>query len=648
MSTKVRIIEQIGAKSLLLPELINRGVAAGDRLKYYLALLQAAAAHAQGPEQATSDLHDEREASGVDDASLDDVIENSRMLAPDLCLIPGASRIFALIAADLRRMLEPLHVAAAANPELRERLEAYDQRLDERIAQAPRCDDDQVSVRALDAIRRRASDGHDSLHQLITDLHWELNHLQTTVVVESIDGARAYGLTEADHHLVRAFMRGVNDTAPLKFEHEGLGTTVTRDTERLTIQNDLGTSDAHVIVVHVSGLSAMVIYTDMHRARAAFLQQMLEPQKVRWEPMPAQSSDGHVMYVGRYEAEKPEDLERYLTFLGSRLVFLIDWNRARKRLARFVKQADAVMLLKWAADNDIGHCGFLQAGDVHLIRVVLERAAPRQMRVGARLDELLGRDSACAFLMTVLAIASAGLANRRSLHLIEDEIEAELLTYLETTDQTVFTAVADHAALVSALSDRVRSALIRLKGHGVGEDTARTADVAKVWEQRAAEIVRRSTRLLEYSNDGHNLRRLLTEANTVAALLEQATFTLTLVPRQADHKGVALLDDLADLVSQSAREYVRCIEDARDIRRAATRSDLERFLVAVDRLTDLEHQSHAAERVIETTLMQESSDFREVHVVSATARSFQQAVESLARCSAIVRDYVLSTTGGSR
>jgi hypothetical protein len=354
------------------------------------------------------------------------------------------------------------------------------------------------------------------------------------------------------------------------------------------------------------------------------------------------------MYVGRYAAEKQEDLERYLTFLGSRLVFLIDWNRARKRLARFVKQADAAMLLKWAADNDVGHCGFLQAGDVHLIRTALERAAPRQMHVGGRLDELIGRDSACAFLMTVLAVTSAGMANRRSLHLIEDEIEAELLTYLETTDQSVLTAVADHAALVSALSDRLRGALIRLKGHGAPEDAARTADVAKVWEQRAVDIVRRSTRLLEYTNDGHNLRRLLTEAETAADVLEQAAFTLTLVPRQTDHKGVALLDDLADLVSQSAREYVRCIEDARDIHRAATRSDLERLLVAVDRLTDLEHQSGAAERVIEATLMHDSNDFREVHVVSAMARSFQQAVQSLARCSTIVRDYVLSTTGGGR
>jgi uncharacterized protein Yka (UPF0111/DUF47 family) len=239
---------------------------------------------------------------------------------------------------------------------------------------------------------------------------------------------------------------------------------------------------------------------------------------------------------------------------------------------------------------------FLQAGDVRLIHTALERTAPRQMRVGLRLDQLLGRDSACAFLMTVLALTSAGLANNRSPRLLEDEIEAELLTYLETLDQTVLTAVADHAALLSALSDRLRGSVIRLRGHDSTDDAARTADVAKLWEQRAAEIVRHSTRMLAHTNDGHNLRRLLTEADSVADVLEQAAFTLTLVPAQTDHKGVALLDDLADLVSQSAREYVRCVEDAREIRRAKTRVELERFLVAVDRLSDLEHQCGTAER----------------------------------------------------
>ena len=54
MPAKVAIIEQIGERGLLLPELIARGLAANDRVKYYLALLQAAQARAQAPQQPAS------------------------------------------------------------------------------------------------------------------------------------------------------------------------------------------------------------------------------------------------------------------------------------------------------------------------------------------------------------------------------------------------------------------------------------------------------------------------------------------------------------------------------------------------------------------------------------------------------------------
>jgi hypothetical protein len=65
MATKVGIIEQIGASGLFLPELINRGLVARDRLKYYLALLQSAHLFAQSPNHpAPNAERRKREASG--------------------------------------------------------------------------------------------------------------------------------------------------------------------------------------------------------------------------------------------------------------------------------------------------------------------------------------------------------------------------------------------------------------------------------------------------------------------------------------------------------------------------------------------------------------------------------------------------------
>ena len=128
-----------------------------------------------------------------------------------------------------------------------------------------------------------------------------------------------------------------------------------------------------------------------------------------------------------------------------------------------MKNSEAVALLRWAADNNIGHHAFLQAGDVQLISTALERATPAQVRFGARLDELLGPDAARLFLMSVLGIVSAGMSSGRSMRLIEDEIEAELLTHLRSTDRSVLGAAADHAAVMATIADHLSHALMRMK-----------------------------------------------------------------------------------------------------------------------------------------------------------------------------------------
>ena len=60
------------------------------------------------------------------------------------------------------------------------------------------------------------------------------------------------------------------------------GTTATRAGDRLVIQNDIGTTDAHVIVIHVEALTVTITYSDVHPERVRFLQAMLEVMNVAW------------------------------------------------------------------------------------------------------------------------------------------------------------------------------------------------------------------------------------------------------------------------------------------------------------------------------------------------------------------------------
>ncbi|HEU5259508.1 MAG TPA: hypothetical protein VFU28_26160 [Vicinamibacterales bacterium] len=645
MATKASILEQIGERSLLLPELINQGLAATDRLKYYLILLQTAYGYAGSPGGHAPDLRTEREAAGIADEGLDAVVGNSRMLSPTVVHIPGAAAILDRIFGDVRQMLEPVAAAAAMHGELTERSAIYARRLNEQIARAPTATDDQITSSVIETLTRVTSNGHDTINQIVMDLHWELNRLQAMVCVELLEGAHIYNLRDVDRQLVRAFMRGVHETAPLKFDHPGLETTATRDGDHLAIQNDLGVTDAHVLVIHVRDLKATIIYTDAYRTRARFIRELLEPHHIVWH----ETTNGHSfqMCTGSYEAKDQEALEHFLIFVGSRLVFLIDWNRARKRLSRFVRKSDAIELLKWAAANNVGHEAFLKTGDIKLIHTALARTTSTHVHYGARLDEILGRDGAKCFLMSVLQIASTGLSRRSSPRLIDDEIEAELLMYLQRSDRTLLGAMAEHAVVLAGMTERIHTVIGQLRAHQAPAETARTATLMRHWRSDADTILERARRTIDNVADGWHLRRLLSEGDRAVKVLDEAAFTLTLVPDGIDPSIAALLDALADLASRAAREYVRCLEDARDLSRSTGRAELERFLVAVDRLAMIESSCDEAERAVRERMFRgDATDFRQVYVVAELTRQLDRATDSLVHSGLLVRDYVLSVSPG--
>jgi hypothetical protein len=461
--------------------------------------------------------------------------------------------------------------------------------------------------------------------------------------METVDGAHVYSILDAERALIRAFMKGLNETASLKLDHPGLGTTAAHEGDRLTIQNDLGMTPAHILVIHVSGLSATLTYADVHRSRIRFLQEMLQTYDVRWARGETPAGEDYEVVVGQFNAETTEPLEQYLTFIGTPLVFLIDWNRARKRLTHLVGKTDALALLKWSADNNIGHMGFLKAGDVQIVETALERAFAHEIRPGARLDKWLGADAARSFLMSVLRTTSSGLSAGHSLSLIEDEIEAELLRYLKSNDQQMLADAADHAGMIFELDDHVRRTLVRLKTGDGHDEASRTAELALTWTGRADQIVRHASRWLHSSDTDHQLRALLTEADNAVSALEETAFLLTLVPQGIDDKMLSLLSGLAHIVGGAVRQYNDCLEASRDLSSTSARADVESFLVAVDRLVDLGRQAHAAKRGLTEKLLRGPGDFHELFVVASLAHEFERAATGLSRCGPIVRDYVLRT-----
>ena len=268
---KSAVLAAIGEATLAQPAAVNAALAANDRVKYAFTLLQGALAHADHPAAPADSLRRERLACGIEDPALDDIVPAARRQGA-ATLIPGAAALLARVAADMQVMAAP--VLAAGRKEFAPRLETL-------LATLPA--DDLLDQAAVAAITQARTGGPDSLHRLVMDLHKQLNALQAALAQETLDGAAVYGLADEDRPRVLAFMAGPNRTAKLKGDHPGLATTATRCGPRLVIQNDIGTTDAHVLVVHVEGLTTTVTYTDVHPERLAFFQSLLDRFKPVWQ-----------------------------------------------------------------------------------------------------------------------------------------------------------------------------------------------------------------------------------------------------------------------------------------------------------------------------------------------------------------------------
>jgi len=91
MVGKVEIVEALGERTVLLPALIAAALAANDRLKIRLSILQEASAHAAEPGRTALSLERERRAVGLDDPDFAATILSARPLDAATFHAPGAA-----------------------------------------------------------------------------------------------------------------------------------------------------------------------------------------------------------------------------------------------------------------------------------------------------------------------------------------------------------------------------------------------------------------------------------------------------------------------------------------------------------------------------------------------------------------------------
>jgi hypothetical protein len=403
MTTKSKILDRLGERAVLLPELISTALASNDRAKLRLTMLQEALAHGENQGIAPRDLSTERRHARLEDALFDNTIAGARPIGDQLYTIPGSQALLEGLFDDLNTMQAPLANSSPAH-ELAARMAALREA-------APKATGDIVAASEIATLTRARRDGHDSAHLLIMDLHKALNRLTAEIAVETVAGAHVHQILASDRGRVEAFMRG-HRTAPLAFGHPGLGTTATRSHNRLVIQNDIGATDAHVLVIHVEENTVTITYTDVHRARAESFISLFIGWNVAFSPLAEDSAglgkdQAFFLVTGTYQADGEASLDRMLEFLATRIVLLIDWDKARKALRAFVNKRATIEVLQWAAVHDHGHRAFLELGGPELIFESIRHIGGGRVPYGTRLDTVMGASSTIGFLQSVLHIASA-------------------------------------------------------------------------------------------------------------------------------------------------------------------------------------------------------------------------------------------------
>jgi uncharacterized protein Yka (UPF0111/DUF47 family) len=640
-SEKSEIIRELGEQQLLLPRLITDALSANDAAKYFLRLIQGARDYADRPDEGFAELSIEREASGIAEKEFDNVIASSRRLEDETYEIPNAGRIANEIVLMTDRMIAPLR--AAGGEHLRES-EVYEARKTKLLQHFVAKEGVRVSASFMEAATS-VDRSKDSFHLLLMDLHKSINDLQSKAYQEVLDGANVYGIDHADVMLVRAFMRGVNQSADLKFDHPGLGTTATRSGDALLIQNDIGQTDAHILVVKVTGLYVTLIYTDVHRSRLVFFQSLLSRFSIKWNETKSKRGDNlqeanYQMSVGVLEAKDRNELEEYLAFLGSRIVFLIDWNRARKQLRKFVGKEEAVQILRWAADKGYGHRGFLKMGGPQLIYSIVDQARQSPFHYGDDFSDTLGKDRAIDFLKFVLKTCAEGLMQSKSEFLIRDEVRVELTRHFHGIDRDILEIVGEHATEVIEVATAVRDGLIQVVNDGV-DSVQRNADRARMWESRADALLNKGRLLIKRTNTLRIFETVLSNADDAADSLEDVTFLLTQISKaDVPQELFEPLLGLAELSSSCAMEHLKVIENAKSVR-YGSKADTEDFLQSVSRVTAIEHEADEGLRVVTTAMLKSTGDFKQLYLLSAIANKIEDATDSFMKSAIVLKDYAL-------
>jgi len=232
------------------------------------------------------------------------------------------------------------------------------------------------------------------------------------------------------------------------------------------------------------------------------------------------------------------------------------------------------------------------------------------------------------------------LLHGRSVRLVRDRIEADLVRHLERVDSTLLAIVIRQAGLAREVASEIAR---YLAGQQAGRevDASALAARARRIEEKADRIAIEGRNEITRLEAGPIIEQLMNRIEEAIDELEQAAFIASIMPAgmRAD-----VFKPLADLCSAavSAAEAAAAGGDAAAEVPEGKRVDAEDALAAVGRLIDIEHAADAAEREVTTLVLRGGLTLPASLAVLELARAIERATDRLASFGHLLRQHVLA------
>jgi uncharacterized protein Yka (UPF0111/DUF47 family) len=359
---------------------------------------------------------------------------------------------------------------------------------------------------------------------------------------------------------------------------------------------------------------------------------------------------GKPYQVGKAQlkADDDETLMDGIEAVASRIVFVIDWNRARKRLQNFVKKPQALAILRRAADEELGHMAWLLAGGDRLVFSAMQAVDSEAFRVGDRLDDVLGEASASDFLLELLRMSSIMLRQQQPVALVADEAQMLLARVLRQRTFE-FDLLAEHAAYCHAIA----LALCEALENGTAVDETQNSSLvlrAKTWERQADHLLIDARQRAERQSRWCPVVELLEKSDDVADALEEAFFIHSMTlgePLQGLPAPVTeVLRRLADTTLTAIQDQVKAIEIARQVSEHGDAADSDLFLQTLWRMLRAERLCDELSREARKSIVI-SLHASPAGMLLATdlATTIEKASDGLLAAGYALRKMVLTKTG---